>query len=111
MPLLVRQRSSQVPLYEELIGLGTLRFLVFSGDSDACVPFTGTQRWLAELDLDTQTPWRPWVTRESKLGGYVETYAGGVTFATVHAAGHQAPFYKPVASYDMLRRWLNNDPL
>ena len=35
-------------------------------------------------------PWRAYMV-DNQVGGYVESYEGGLTFATINGAGHMAP--------------------
>jgi serine carboxypeptidase-like clade I len=64
--------------------------LHFSGDVDGAVPTAGTQAWIATLQWDIVEEWRPYMVN-GQVAGYLESYAGNLTFATVHGAGHMAP--------------------
>lgn len=35
----------------------------------------------------------------------------GLTFATLHEAGHAAPAFKPSAALELVRSWLSGTPL
>ena len=48
------------PLYAELAQ--KYRMLIYSGDTDACVPFWGTEQWVRELGFAVKTPWRQWLS-------------------------------------------------
>jgi carboxypeptidase C (cathepsin A) len=105
-----RSVASLLPLYPTLIK--NYRVLVYSGDTDSCVPETGSERWSYGLGFPVQDAWRPWVSAAQQVNGYVQTYnANGFTFATVKGAGHMAPQYQPSASFDMFSRWVANTPL
>jgi hypothetical protein len=45
------------------------------------------------------------------VAGYVERYDGGLTFATVHGAGHMAPQWKRQETYHAVFNFINNIPL
>jgi len=80
--------------------------LHFSGDTDGAVPTLGTQNWIASLNLNTTEEWRPYFWN-GQVGGYLESYEGNFTFATVHGAGHMAPQFKPPQTYHLIFNWLN----
>ena len=51
---------------------------------------TSTKYSIGKLELRVKEELRPWFNRR-EVGGYVETYDKGLTFATVRNAGHQVP--------------------
>ena len=69
-----------LPKYRQLIKAG-VKILVYSGDVDGIVPFTGTRNWLALLNLPVRSPQRPWYS-DHQVGGYITEY-DGLTFACV----------------------------
>ncbi|CAA3001038.1 serine carboxypeptidase-like 25 [Olea europaea subsp. europaea] len=100
--------DSILPIYRELIAVG-LRIWVFSGDVDSVVPVTATRYSLAQLKLDTSIPWYPWYVKK-QVAGWTEVYKG-LTFATVRGAGHEVPLFKPRAAFQLLRSFLQGEPL
>lgn len=49
-------------VYEELLKEGMpYKALIFSGDTDSCVPTNGNRDWLATLNLDVDEEWHPWM--------------------------------------------------
>jgi hypothetical protein len=46
------------PLYKQLIM--KYRVMIYSGDTDACVPTVGTEEWTASLGLPVRREWAPW---------------------------------------------------
>lgn len=75
---------------------GKYRMLKFSGDTDGAVPTTGTLGWIHAMNWKVEEAWRPYNISDGKiLAGYIETYEGNLTFASVHGAGHMAPQFKP----------------
>jgi hypothetical protein len=76
-------------IYESL--KGQYRMLHFSGDIDGAVPTTGTLGWIKEMNPIVKEEWRPYkLTDSDEIAGYIEEYEG-LTFASVHGAGHMVP--------------------
>lgn len=70
---------------------GQYRMLKFSGDVDGAVPTTGSRGWINSLNRTILQPWREYyVTGANAPAGSIIEY-DGLTFATVHGAGHMAP--------------------
>merc|ERR1712187_262778 len=81
-------------------------FLVYSGDVDAQLPHTATERWTAGLGFKEIEAWRPWVVNAKYVGGYVTRYEHNFTDATVKGAGHRVPHVRPEASMAMVQRFI-----
>ena len=90
-------------IYEELAG--KIRMLHYSGDTDGSVPTAGTQAWIASLGWDKTSEWKQYMVH-GQVAGYHESYVGGLTFGTVHGAGHMAPQFKPPQTYHLVFNWL-----
>ncbi|KAF3323736.1 serine carboxypeptidase 1-like protein [Carex littledalei] len=82
------------------------RALIYSGDHDLCIPFTGTEAWTRELGYKTIDKWRPWFFND-QVAGYVRGYDHNLTFMTVKGSGHAVPEYKPKEALAFYRRWLS----
>ena len=101
------------PLYAEL--LQKYRMMIYSGDTDACVPFWGTEQWVRELGLPVKEPWHQWVSPLEAGGspqraGYAIDYdANDFKFVTVQGAGHMVPTYKPYFALTLITKFLNNE--
>ena len=67
-----------LPTYNKLIKAG-VKILVFSGDVDGIVPFTGTRNWLGVLNRQVKEDQRPWYV-DNQVGGYITEY-DGLTFS------------------------------
>ena len=94
--------------------LPNFRVWQYSGDADPCVPYVGTQRWIAELGYNATEPWRPWrvAGQGGGVAGYVEKYGiNDFSFVTIRDAGHMSPRYKPAATLHMFKQFLANKPL
>ena len=87
-----------------------IRILIYSGDTDVVVPYNGNQKWIKNLNLETDEPWRQWraYNDENNVAGYVVKYKG-LTFCTIKGTGHMTPSWKPKESYYMFDKFLNEE--
>ncbi|KAJ8747904.1 hypothetical protein K2173_012794 [Erythroxylum novogranatense] len=81
------------------------RALIYSGDHDLCVPYTGSEAWTKSLGYKVSDAWRPWFSAHD-VAGYLQGYDNNLTFLTIKGAGHTVPEYKPRESLDFYSRWL-----
>ncbi|KAF3672904.1 Serine carboxypeptidase II-3 [Capsicum annuum] len=95
-----------IPLLKESLANG-VRVWVFSGDTDGRVPVTSSKRSIQAMNLTVDQPWRYWLNG-GEVGGYVETYKGGLTFATVRGAGHEVPSYQPARALSLISHFLSD---
>jgi len=106
--------STVIPIHQQLIQAG-IRALVYSGDTDMCVPFTGSEAWTDSLDMQIKQDWRPWKVNY-QVAGYVKTYENPgsplqhLTFATIKGSGHTVPQYKPAQAFHFFKNFLQNQP-
>jgi len=84
--------------------------LHYSGDVDGAVPTIGTQNWIADMAWDVDQKWGMYKVNDV-VAGYTESYTGGLTFGTVHGAGHMAPQYKREETYHLVFNWIFGRPL
>jgi hypothetical protein len=89
-------------VYEELKGI--YKILFYSGDTDGAVPTYGSIQWINEMNWTIKEQWRPYMV-DGQVGGYIEE-RDGMTFGTVHGAGHMAPQFKPAQTYHLIFNWL-----
>lgn len=101
--------DNHIPYHANLSRKG-IHSLIYSGDHDTSVPFTGTQAWIKSLNYSITDEWRPWLL-ENKVAGYTRTYANNMTFATVQGAGHVATATRPKECLFMYSRWFSYEPL
>ncbi|EFH70033.1 hypothetical protein ARALYDRAFT_890934 [Arabidopsis lyrata subsp. lyrata] len=66
-------------------------WLIYSGDHDMMVPYTGTEAWIKSLNYSITDDWRPW-------------------FVNNQGGGHTAE-YKPEESFIMFQRWISGRTL
>ncbi|KAJ4908664.1 Serine carboxypeptidase-like 35 [Raphanus sativus] len=98
-----------IPIIQKLLA-GGLRIWIYSGDTDGRVPVTSTRYSIKKMGPKVESPWRSWF-HKSQVAGWVETYAGGLTFATVRGAGHQVPVFAPAQSLSLFSHFLSSTPL
>ncbi|KAK7269059.1 hypothetical protein RIF29_21774 [Crotalaria pallida] len=96
--------GSMIPYHRNLTKLG-YRALIYSGDHDMCVPFTGTEAWTRYMGYKIVDEWRPWFSNQ-QVAGYLQGYDHNLIFLTVKGAGHTVPEYKPREALDFFSRWL-----
>ncbi|XP_071921662.1 serine carboxypeptidase-like 20 isoform X1 [Coffea arabica] len=101
--------GSMLPYHKNLTSAG-YPALIYSGDHDLCIPFTGTQAWTASLGYEVVDQWRPWLSND-QVAGYLQEYAHNLTFLTVKGSGHTVPEYKPRESSDFYSRWLQGQKI
>ncbi|CAB78333.1 SERINE CARBOXYPEPTIDASE I PRECURSOR-like protein [Arabidopsis thaliana] len=70
--------------------LSGYRALIYSGDHDMCVPFTGSEAWTKSLGYKVIDEWRAWISND-QVAGYTQGYANNLTFLTIKGAGHTVP--------------------
>jgi len=100
-----------VPLYPTLIA--NFRVWIYSGDADACVPWTGSEEWTRNLypGVAPQKPWHPWNYGNGITGGFAVNYNANFSFVTVKHAGHLVPQYEPEAALALFNAFLKGSPL
>ena len=94
-----------VPTIRRLVERG-LSVWVYSGDLDSTCSITSTRYSVKDLNLPVTKPWRAWYTPDLEVGGYVQQYEEGFTFASVRGAGHLVPSYQPERALVLLYSFL-----
>mmetsp|Transcript_26433 Transcript_26433/g.57660 ORF Transcript_26433/g.57660 Transcript_26433/m.57660 type:complete len:507 (+) Transcript_26433:49-1569(+) len=97
-------RVAMIDVHKELIAAG-LRALIYSGDHDFVVPFTGTRNWVYSLKLRTQRPYTPWTIKQ-QVAGFAVQFEPDFTYATVKGGGHMVPQSHPLEALELVSRWL-----
>lgn len=96
--------GSMIKYHKNLTARG-YRALIFSGDHDMCVPYTGSEAWTRSMGYEVVDEWRPWTSNE-QVAGYIQGYGNNLTFLTIKGAGHTVPEYKPREALDFYSRFL-----
>jgi hypothetical protein len=99
------------PLYSQLID--SYQMLIYSGDTDGCVPFVGSEYWTRNLNYTLVKDWHQWFGKPDDVhtvhkAGYAVTY-DKFQFITVNGAGHMVPQYQPGFALTMFEKFLAND--
>eukprot|EP01016_Furgasonia_blochmanni_P034940 TRINITY_DN3822_c0_g1_i1.p1 TRINITY_DN3822_c0_g1~~TRINITY_DN3822_c0_g1_i1.p1 ORF type:complete len:219 (+),score=11.32 TRINITY_DN3822_c0_g1_i1:64-720(+) len=95
-----------------------MRILVYSGDTDGCVPTIGTMRWVSKLAeaglISLLNPMRQWHVQEpdgtKQVAGYVTEYTN-LHLVTFRGAGHMVPQSKPKEALKALNSFIQNAKL
>ncbi|CAL5196834.1 unnamed protein product [Lathyrus oleraceus] len=101
--------GSMIPYHKNLTSKG-YSALIFSGDHDMCVPFTGTEAWTRSLGYKIVDEWRPWLIND-QVAGFIQGYANNLTFLTIKGAGHTVPEYKPEEALYFYKHFLDGIPI
>lgn len=99
------------PLYASL--MDQYQMLIYSGDTDGCVPYVGTESWTRDLGYGVVADWHQWFSKPdmdhaSHKAGYAVTY-DKFQFITVNGAGHMVPEYQPGFALHMFEKFLANE--
>ncbi|XP_024384018.1 serine carboxypeptidase 1 [Physcomitrium patens] len=101
--------GSMIPIHRELTTSG-YRALIYSGDHDMCVPYTGSEAWTSSMGYEVTDQWRAWFVGR-QVAGFTQGYANNLTFATIKGSGHTVPEYKPAEALAFFQRFLSAQPL
>ncbi|KNA03823.1 hypothetical protein SOVF_205370 isoform A [Spinacia oleracea] len=99
-----RDVGSVIDYHKRLISIG-LRVLIYSGDHDMVVPYTGSEAWTRSLGYKIIDEWRPWISN-AQVAGFTQGYDKNLTFLTIKGAGHMVPEDKPREALEFYSRWL-----
>nr|XP_027113170.1 serine carboxypeptidase 1-like isoform X1 [Coffea arabica] len=97
--------GSMIKYHKNLTSKG-YQALIFSGDHDMCVPFTGSQAWTRSVGYKIVDEWRPWIVND-QVAGFLQGYDYNLTFITIKGAGHTVAEYKPREALEFYTRWLD----
>uniref|UniRef100_A0A453EL45 Uncharacterized protein n=2 Tax=Aegilops tauschii subsp. strangulata TaxID=200361 RepID=A0A453EL45_AEGTS len=100
----IHDTGSMVEYHKKFTAMG-YRVLIYSGDHDLCIPFTGTEAWVRSLGYRVVDSWRPWHFG-GQVAGYTQGYDHNLTFLTIKGSGHTVPEYKPKESLAFYTHWL-----
>jgi serine carboxypeptidase-like clade 1 len=100
-----------LPLYAELID--KYQVLIYSGDTDGCVPYVGTEQWTRGLNFTVVNDWHQWMSKPDMdhslhKAGYAVTY-DKFQFVTINGAGHMVPQFQPAFALTMFKKFLANE--
>jgi carboxypeptidase C (cathepsin A) len=103
------QEKGSIWAYPTLLKEG-IRILFYTGDTDVLVPFNGSQKWIKNLRLEIEKPWRQWraFNDQDNVSGYAIKYKG-LIFTTIKGTGHLPPRWKQKECYYMFSKFLNEE--
>ncbi|GLT88069.1 hypothetical protein SLE2022_061110 [Rubroshorea leprosula] len=91
-----------------------IRVMVYSGDQDSVIPFTGTRTLVYKLakvmGLKTTVPYRAWF-KSKQVGGWTQVYGDILSYAIIRGASHTAPSTQPGRSLTLFKAFLAGKPL
>jgi len=103
--------KSMLPIIKNLLQ-AHLRIWIFSGDSDAVLPLSGTRHSINAMKLKSSKRWYPWYHSHGLVGGWSQVYEDGLlTYTTVRAAGHEVPLSQPRLALFLFTHFLANHSL
>jgi len=92
-------------LYDELVQSNLIKVMVYSGDDDSACLTSATQKWLWGMNWTITEEWRSWRVND-QVAGYIVKF-NGMSFMTVHGAGHLVPQTRPEFALEVFRGYLN----
>uniref|UniRef100_A0ACD5U979 Uncharacterized protein n=1 Tax=Avena sativa TaxID=4498 RepID=A0ACD5U979_AVESA len=101
--------GSMVTYHKKFTAMG-YRVLIYSGDHDLCILFTGTEAWVRSLGYSIVDSWRPWYFG-GQVAGYTQGYDHNLTFLTIKGSGHTVPEYKPKEALAFYTHWLSGEKI
>ncbi|KAK8965279.1 Serine carboxypeptidase-like 38 [Platanthera guangdongensis] len=66
---------------------------------------------IKNMSFTVSSEWRPWFDRTAQVAGFTESYAEGLTYATVRGAGQKAMADQPERTFVMIKSFLANSSL
>eukprot|EP00957_Ditylum_brightwellii_P190266 14482842-Ditylum_brightwellii.AAC.1 len=127
---------SMIDIYHNIAPRMPGRIMVFNGDTDPCVTYEGTRTAIQKVGFEKVSSYRPWFYNATaaslsllkekdplfgpalssmpsgpQMGGHVVDYEHGLSFATVHGAGHMVPQFRPQPSLTMLNHVISGEML
>eukprot|EP01084_Bolivina_argentea_P106690 190868_1 len=103
----------QQPNYQYLCDSNhNLKLTIYSGDDDTVCGTMGTQTWMHNMTqwkLTSDGAWRPWIF-QGQTGGYKTKWKCGnqqtISLVTIHSAGHEVPWFKPMKAQYVFEQYL-----
>jgi len=94
--------------------LEQIPILIYAGDADFICNWLGNLAWTSALEWPGQKAYNKAPLEDFKLledGSKIGSIksSGNFTFMRLHAGGHMVPYDQPVASLEMLNRWIGGE--
>ncbi|CAK7340280.1 unnamed protein product [Dovyalis caffra] len=110
------RRNLEIPTIDvvgSLVSSG-IQVLVYSGDQDSVIPFTGSRTLVdglaKKLGLNATVPYTAWF-EDKQIGGWTQVYGDLLTFTTIRGGSHMAPFSSPGRALALFAAFLSGKPL
>ncbi|OAD77877.1 hypothetical protein PHYBLDRAFT_108723 [Phycomyces blakesleeanus NRRL 1555(-)] len=90
-----------------------VRVLIYAGDADYICNWYGNYAWSSQLSFNGSSSYqalslKPWTVNGKEVG---QAQSGSkLSFVRIYGAGHEVPYYQPVASLGMFTTWINGQP-
>merc|ERR1719336_723611 len=98
--------APMMPVYKWLINNADIDIVIYSGDDDSVCATLGTQQFIWEI-APLESNWKAWTFGDTEqLGGYITRFTG-ITFLTVHGAGHMVPSTRPEQALKVFTDYLD----
>ncbi|KAH0463052.1 hypothetical protein IEQ34_007634 [Dendrobium chrysotoxum] len=87
-----------------------VRVLIYSGvqDDENVIP---NMIVIKSMNLTISSEWRPWFDNKVEVAGFVESYVGGLTYATVRATGIKVMIDQPERGFILAKSFITNSSL
>lgn len=105
-----RDPAGSIKIITNKILKSKYKIVIYSGDSDAAIPFTGTRAWINNLRLKVKTPTARWRVNNDKVSGTITEY-DGLSFITVMGVGHMVPMWSRPEAFKIIDYFLYDIPL
>jgi serine carboxypeptidase-like clade 1 len=85
--------------------------LVYNGNTDMAVPYTGTKAWMQTMNWTASKPFSAWNYHDPaypwgpQAAGWSTQYENNLWFVLVNGAGHMVPQTRRAAAFDMFERF------
>jgi len=101
------ETANMILLFQKFFELAPdWKILIFSGDVDSAVPFTGTLRWIECLGRPVVQDWRNWWLDGDAAG--IQKDFDRISYVTIKGCGHTVPTYCPEAGYQFYANWFQS---
>eukprot|EP01084_Bolivina_argentea_P106691 190869_1 len=117
-PLVYNYGDSLVPMqpnYQYLCDGGyNLKMIVYSGDDDTNCGTAGTQYWMNGMNWSVANggSWKPWDFKGQTGGYHIKWKCGAkqnISLVTIHSAGHEVPWFKPMKALHVFEQYLKGE--
>lgn len=100
----------------ELLDKSDIRVLAYAGDAELTHKWYGVYAWTRELEWTHKDEFnagkpRVFLTKRAHKAGMIRSYGSKFTFVLMYNAGRMMPMDQPVASLEMIQKFIANEPI